>query len=48
MVSASFRVNLNIHAGEAHNTQFDLQNSPYHTWPHPITADYSFEYLFRF
>ena len=31
MASASFRVNVKIHADEAHNTHFDLQNSPYHT-----------------
>ena len=26
-------------------THLDLQNSPYHTWPHPITANYSFKYF---
>ena len=31
MASASFRVNVKTHADEAHNTHFDLQNSPYHT-----------------
>ena len=45
MASASFRVNLKTHADEAHNTHFDLQNSPYHTWPHPITGNYSFIYF---
>ena len=50
MASASFRLNVKTHADEARNTHFDLQNSPkyYHTWPHPITDNYSFEYLFRF
>ena len=31
MASARFRVNVNTHAHEAHNTHFDLQNSPYIT-----------------
>ena len=48
MASASFHMNVKTHTDEAHNTHFDLQNSPYRTWPHPITANYSFEYLFRF
>ena len=33
MASARFRVNVSTHADEAHNTHFDLQNSPDHTWP---------------
>ena len=41
MASASFHINLKTHADEAHNIHFDLQNSPDHTWPHPITANYS-------
>ena len=45
MASASFHMNLKTHADEAHNTQFDLQISPYHTRPHPITANYSFKYF---
>ena len=49
MASASCRVNVNTHADEAHNTHFDLQNSPYHTSPHPITANYySFKIFSRF
>ena len=42
MPSASFRMNVKICADEAQNTQFDLQNS----WPHPITANFSFKYFF--
>ena len=45
MASASFHMNVKTHADEAHNTYFDLQNSPYHTWPHPITGNYSFKYF---
>ena len=45
MASASFHMNLKTYADEAHNTHFDLQNYPYHTWPHPITANYSFKYF---
>ena len=28
MASASFHMNVKTHADEAHNTHFDLQNSP--------------------
>ena len=45
MLSASFRMNAKYYVDEAHNTHFDLQNSPYHTWPHPITANHSFNYF---
>ena len=45
MASTSFRVNVNTHVDEAHNTHFDRQNSPYHTGPHPVTANYSFKYF---
>jgi len=46
MPSASFRMNVKICADKAQNTQLDLQNSPYHTWPHPITANALFKYFF--
>ena len=45
MASASFHMNVNTHVDEAHKTHFDLQNSPYHTWPHTITGNYSFKYF---
>ena len=45
MLLASFRMNAKYYVDEAHNTHFDLQNSPYHTWLHSITANYSFKYF---
>ena len=45
MASASFHMNVNTHVDEAHKTHFDLQNSPYHTWPHTVTGNYSFKYF---
>ena len=45
MTSVGFRMNLKNYADKAQNTYFDLRNSPYHTCPHPITANYSFKYL---
>ena len=49
MASARFHMNVNTNPDEAHNKHFDLQNSPYHTWPHPITANhYSFKIFSRF
>ena len=46
MASASIRMNVKNYADVTHYTHFDLPNSPYHTWPHPITAYYSFKYFF--
>ena len=46
MASASFRMNVKIYADKAQNTQFDLQDSKYHFWPHPITVNFSFKYFF--
>ena len=33
------------HIDEVHNTDFDLQNSLYHTCPHPVTAIIRFKYF---
>ena len=45
MPPASFRMNVKNYADQVKNTHLDLQNSAYHTWPHTITANYSFKYF---
>ena len=45
MLSASFRMNAKYYVDKAQSTHFDLQNSPYHTWPHLITANHSLKYF---